>query len=244
MIILCAVGSPMVEAVLCVSFSVFGWELDFIWHLTFFYSLEVVFLLRWMLYKLVLVMWTSDGALGVQVKLRSTVPAELSLGAELDVTAHPARSLQPGRWSRWQGGGRHLWDGLHKKRGELEPPSPSSHREQMGREEEAWEPFVASGAGSSWCTRLRRDEPVWKSPHRRATPRLCTTVLHRPVFWRENTKAQRKEKSQPLDFVGVCNTGWFFKKKAFLWLCARILFLSVHCQMQDKDVREGHSRWM
>lgn len=31
-------------------------------------------------------------------------------------------------------------------------------------------------------------------------------------------------------------------KKPFFQLYARIAFLSIHCQMQDKDLKEGHGR--
>lgn len=84
-------------------------------------------------------------------------------------------SLQASRQRRWQGAGRCLWEGLHEAGSSLEPPSPCSSREQMGREKETREPYMAFGTGSLWCALLKIDEPIRKSTRRRVRHHLCTS---------------------------------------------------------------------
>lgn len=117
-------------------------------------------------------------------------------------------------------------------------------------------------AQSRWGGNRRRGSLLWPlglaahgvlgweemNLYRKARHRLCTAVLHHPVFWRENIKAQRKEKSQPLDFVGVCNTGCFFlflKKRFFGFVqgyCFCLFTAKCRIRMSGKDTVGGYNK--
>lgn len=66
---------------------------------------------------------------------------------------------------------------------------------------------------------------------------LCYTVLY---FEEKSWRLEGREKCQSrLSRCLAVQAGF---KKPFFQLYARIAFLSIHCQMQDKDLKEGHGR--